>query len=310
MTTISLISTALPMPFMNLLRPLGELRVPGEYSGDLFAGARVVVSTSLDPVGADLISGLPDSVGLLANVGVGTDNIDLRAATARGIVVSNTPVVTEDTADLAMALLLATCRRLPDGERILRAGSFAAAQKRPGSRVHGKSLGIVGLGSIGQAMARRASGFSMPVRYWGPRRKPEVEQSTGAEWCPTLTDLLNRCDIVSLHCPLTAQTRHIINCDTLAAFKPGAVLINTGRGALIDETSLITALRDGTLGAAGLDVFEFEPLVSPALLELENVVLLPHIGGSTVECRTDMARRVYANIEHFLTEGVPLDPVT
>ena len=125
-----------------------------------------------------------------------------------------------------------------------------------------------------------------------------------------MTDLLYNCDIVSLHCPLTVHTRHIINRDTLAAFRPGAVLINTGRGALIDETSLITALRDGTLGAAGLDVFEFEPVVSPALLELDNVVLLPHIGSSTVECRTDMARRVYANIEHFLTEGVPLDPVT
>ena len=309
MSVIAVISGALPPAFFDLLRQHGEVRVKGQYDGELFAGASVLVASAMDPVDAETIAALPDSVGLIANVGIGTDNIDLAAAAARGIAVSNTPVVTEDTADLAMALLLATCRRLTAGERLLREGSFGAAQKRLGARVHGKTLGIVGFGAIGQAVALRAAAFSMPVRYWGPRRKPEAEEGTGAQWCGSLEELLGACDIVSLHCPLTAETRHLINADKLARCKPGMVLINTGRGSLIDEAALIDALQNGPLGAAGLDDYEFEPRVSPGLLELDNVVLLPHIGSATAECRRDMALRVCANIGQFLSHGHPLDQV-
>ncbi len=299
----------LPGPFVQLLSQFGELAVAadGLRSEPGSSAARIYVSTAVDAVDAGLIERLPASVGLVANVGVGIDNIDLAAAEARGIWVSNTPIVAEDTADLTMALLLAACRRLSRSERLLRSGDWALAQGLTGQRVHGKTLGIIGFGAIGQAVARRATGFEMNIVYHGPNRKTAAEETTGADYRASLGALLAESDIVSLNCPLTASTHHLLNAETMAQMKPGAVLVNTGRGALVDEAALAAALASGQLGAAGLDVFEFEPNVTPALLELDNVTLLPHIGSATAECRMDMALRAAANIEAFLADGKPLD---
>lgn len=307
MTQIAVLSPHLPPSFLQLLQDLGDVRQFGHYEGDLYAGTQILVATAVDRIDAEQIAGLPDSVQLIANIGVGVDNIDLDAAASRGIQVSNTPVVTEDTADLAMSLLLASCRRVPAAERVLRKGQWLEAGT--GMRVHGKTLGIIGFGAIGQAVAKRALGFDMQVCYWGPNRKVALEEQHQVQWCETLADLLAASDIVSLHCPLTEQTRHLINAQTLQQFKPGAVLINTGRGALVHEAALLDALQAGVLAAAGLDVFEFEPEVTPGLLALDNVVLTPHIGSATNECRIDMALRVYSNLQQFLAEGEPLDRV-
>lgn len=309
MTRIAILSPNLPPAMAELLTSMGEVRQHGQAGseGNLLADADIIVATAVDRVDAEMIAIFPGSVKLIANIGVGTDNIDLRAAAARGIQVSNTPVVTEDTADLAMALILATCRRVNVAERCLRGNQWLDAGL--GSRVHGKTLGIIGFGAIGQAVARRAKGFDMPLCYWGPRRKPEVEAATGAVWCDSLSSLLGRADIVSLHCPLNPATRHLIDAAALKQCKPGSVLINTGRGALVHEDALVDALKNGPLAAAGLDVFEFEPQVTPALLTMDNVVLTPHIGSATNECRIDMAMRLLANIEQFLTRGCPQDKV-
>jgi len=306
--TVIVTARPLPAPLVQGLSRFGEVRVYDRKDpAATLAGAAVWVGTAVDPVDADLIARFPDSLGLIANLGVGTDNIDFAAAAARGIRVSNTPVVTEDTADLAMALLLATCRGLGACERALRAGHWGAGAGRLGQRVHGKTLGIVGFGDIGQAVARRARGFDMPLIYHGPRRKPEAEAALDARYCADLGELLKEADIVSLHCPLQDSTRHIIDSERLAQMKQGAVLINTGRGPLVHEAALVEALHSGHLGGAGLDVFEFEPRVSEGLKALDNVTLLPHIGSATGECRTDVALRAIANIQAFLEGGRPLD---
>lgn len=306
-TPIIVIARPLPETFVKALRALGEVR-QFDAVNSLF-GATVWVGTVLDQVSAELIDQFPDSLGLIANFGVGLDNIDLSAATARGIQVSNTPVVTEDTADLCMTLILATCRRLTVCERLLRCDNFAAGAAQLGLRVHGKTLGLVGFGEIGQAVARRASGFGMQILYTGPSRKPDAEQDTGANFVAKLDDLLTQADIVSLHCPLTSSSHHLLNRDRLTRMKTGSILINTGRGPLVDEAALVEALSSGQLGGAGLDVYEFEPQVSKELYQFDNVTLLPHIGSATGECRTDMAMRVIENIRTFLRDGVPQDSV-
>lgn len=304
------VARKLPPLFMEAIASLGEVRVfDASAPSQSLQGASVWLGTAVDPLNSERIASFPDSLRLVANIGVGTDNIDLQAALDRGLEVSNTPVVTEDTADLAMALLLATCRRISASERLLRAGDFAVGASQHGIRVHGKTLGIVGLGAIGQAMAQRARGFGMPVIYHGRQARPEAEAETGATFCEQLPQLLSEADIVSLHCPLTEATRHLINAPALAAMKQGAVLINTGRGALVDEQALVEALSNGHLGGAGLDVFEFEPEVTPALKSFDNVTLLPHIGSATMECRTDMAMRAMTNISQFLQQGQPLDRI-
>ena len=308
--TVLLTARTLPQPMIGALEQFGEVRsCDGDPGLDQLAGARVYVSTSVDPVPAELIERFGPDMGLIANLGVGTDNIDLAAAAARGIQVSNTPVVTEDTADLTLALMLATCRRLGTCERHLRAGDWAAGARTLGQRVHGKTLGIVGFGAIGQAVARRAAGFGMQILYHGPHRKPDAEGGLNAAFRADLIQLLQSSDIVSLNCPLTAETRHLINRDTLGQMKQGAVLINTGRGPLIDEAALVAALAGGHLGGAGLDVFEFEPEVTPQLMTFDNVTLLPHIGSATAQCRTDMLLRALANIRQYLDRGQPLDLV-
>jgi glyoxylate reductase len=176
--------------------------------------------------------------------------------------------------------------------------------------VYGKTLGIIGLGEIGQAVARRARGFGMKLIYHGPRRKMEAESGLNAGFRESLEDFLAEADIVSLHCPLTDSSRHLINAQSLSRMKPNSVLINTGRGPLVDESALVEALAGGHLGAVGLDVFEFEPQVTPALLEFPNVTLLPHIGSATGECRQDMAVSVVTNIKTFLASGKPVNLVT
>ncbi len=303
---IILVIRQFPTPLMAALQQFGDVRLL-DPAATAIAEGDILVSSGVDPVRAALIERLPASLRLIANIGVGYDNIDLDAATRRGIAVSNTPVVTEDTADLVFALLLATCRRLSVSERHLRSGNWAAGASQLGQRVHGKRLGIIGFGAIGQAVARRARGFNMSILYHGPAQNPEAAAALDARFCPTLEELLRESDIVSLNCILNAQTRHLLNAETLAMLKPGALLINAGRGPLIDENALVDALRAGKLGGAGLDVFEFEPAVTPALLEFDNVTLLPHIGSATGECRMDMARRVCANIGQFLQHGAPLD---
>ena len=307
----SILALSRPMPeaFIELLSALGQV-VVGE-DNQCPEGASVYITTPLDETGSAVINALPDTVKLIASIGVGTDHIDLAAAKARGLTVSNTPVVTEDTADLTWALLLATMRGLTRSEKLLRRGEWDGMlpMEMMGSRVHGKTLGIIGLGAIGQAVARRARGFGMPILYCGPNRKPQAEQELEASYCDTVAHLVSQADVVSLHCALSDNTHHLIDAALLAQFKPGSTLINTGRGPLVDEAALVDALQGGPLGSAGLDVYEFEPQVARALLELGNVTLLPHIGSATNECRFDVVIRLYENIQQFQESGEAKDPV-
>lgn len=305
---VIVLARQLPEMFTGALSQHAEVRFGGADPGDdVLAGATVYLATGIDPVPAALIERFPAQLGLIANIATGTDNIDLEAAAARGLKVSNTPVVAEDTADLAMGLILSACRQMSFCERAMRGGDWEAGFNRLGTRVCGKTLGIVGMGAIGCALATRASGFGMNILYQGPNRKPQAEESLGVQYRADLGELLQEVDIVSLNCPLTTGNRHLINADNLQLMKSGAFLVNTGRGPLVDEKALVQALESGHLGGAGLDVYEFEPEVTPQLLALDNVTLLPHIGGATTECRVDMAMRAFANIRQFLAEGSPID---
>ena len=262
--------------------------------------------------GAVLAGG--DRVRLLANFGVGYDHIDVGAAKARGVAVTNTPgVLTDATADIALTLLLMSSRRAGEGERELRAGRWDGW--RPihmlGASLHGKTLGLVGFGRIGIATARRARhGFSMNIAYYA-RREAEaaVAEELEATFYPDLAGLLAASDFVSLHVPGGVETEGMIGADAIAAMKPGAHLINTARGSVVDHAALAEALRDGHLGGAGLDVYPAEPQVPAELLEIDNVVLLPQLGSATVETRTAMGEKAMANVEAFAA-GAPLpDPV-
>lgn len=288
-----------PLPF-PVLRANGEEIQVRQFDSDfsIFEGATVLCSIVLDVIDANFIAALPDSVKLIANIGTGYDHIDIDAATARGIRVTNTPVVAEDTADLTFLLILASARQLTANQSFLRAGHWTSTQQptQIGKTVHGTTLGIIGFGAIGQAVARRAKSFNMNVIYHGPRRKPAAEERVGATYFKTLEDMLATADIVSLHCPLTAQTKHIINTQTLKAMRSDAVLVNAGRGALIDEAALVDAMQGGHLSAAGLDVFEHEPVVHSGLLELDNVTLAPHIGGATTQCHAAIGACAIENI--------------
>jgi glyoxylate reductase len=227
----------------------------------------------------------------VANYAVGFDNIDVPACTARGVMASNTPdVLTETTADTAWALMMAAARRVPEGDRLLRRREpwVWGPMMMLGQDVHHKTMGIVGFGRIGHALARRARGFGMRVVYFDVYRpSPELEAELGAEY-RDLDDLLAESDFVSLHVNLTEETRHLMNAERLRRMKPTAVLVNTSRGPVIDEAALAEALRDSVIFAAGLDVFEKEPEVHPALLELENAVVIPHLGSATVDTRIAM----------------------
>lgn len=251
-----------------------------------------------DRIDAEVIAA-GERLRVISTVAVGYDNIDVAAATARGIAVGHTPgVLTEATADLTWALLLAAARRVTEAERYLRAGRWQTWSPGLllGQEVHGATLGIIGLGRIGQAVARRARGFEMRVRYHSATRKPELEGELGVEW-RELDALLAESDFVSLHVPLTEKTRHLLGARELALMKRTAILINTARGPVVDQEALVAALREGRLTAAGLDVFQVEPLPSDdPLLSLENVVLLPHLGSATVATRRRMAMMAAENL--------------
>ncbi|MCB9563260.1 MAG: D-glycerate dehydrogenase [Kofleriaceae bacterium] len=243
---------------------------------------------------------------VVANYAVGHDNVDVAAATARGVCVANTPdVLTEATADLAFALLLAAARRLGEGERLVRAGAWTgwAPDQLLGADVFGRTLGLVGLGRIGAAVGRRARGFAMPILYAAPRPSPHAAElgATRVE----LDELFARADVISLHCPLTPSTRGLVDARRLARVRPGAILVNTARGALIDEPALAAALAAGRLGGAGLDVFAAEPAIDPALIASDRAVLAPHIGSATTRARTRMVELCASAVRSVLAGEAP-----
>lgn len=267
------------------------------------ASARALVPLLTTRVDQALLARLP-RLALVANVSVGVDHVDLEACRARGVAVTHTPdVLTDATADLAFALLLATARRVGEAERHLRSHGFPPWSPgfMLGKRVAGATLGVVGFGRIGRAVARRAAGFGMPVLYTS---RTQLHAEPVAERV-SLDELLSRADFVSLHVPLSAATRHLLGRRELARMKPGAVLVNTSRGAVVDEEALVEALAHGPLFAAGLDVYEHEPAVHPGLLARENVVLVPHIGSAEAETRRAMALLAADNVVAFL-QGRPL----
>src|SRR3712207_6588339 len=247
---------------------------------------------------AEFMAAAGDNLKVIANMAVGYDNVDLEAANERGIVVTNTPeVLNETTADTAFMLMLAASRRLGEGERIVRSGRWEAWGPKMllGPDVWGKKLGIVGFGRIGQALARRARGFDMEILYSARSRREEAERELDARYLE-LDVLLEECDFLSLHTPLTEETTHLIGAEELGRMKIEAVLVNTSRGPVVDEAALAEALAEQRIFAAGLDVYENEPEVHPKLLELENVVLAPHIGSASIETRDRMAVLAAENI--------------
>lgn len=269
----------------------------------------VMVPTVTDIFDDHVFSHAPYRATLIANVGVGVNHIDLGAASRAGIAVTNTPdVLTDDTADLAIALILMASRRLGEGERLVRANRWhgLSPTHHLGHALRGRTLGIVGYGRIGRAVAERARAFGLQVRWIG---RTGGSVPADADMAASLDELLATSDIVSLHAPATPDTHHLIDAARLAAMRPGSILINTARGALVDERALADALRAGHLFAAGLDVHEFEPRINQGLLGLENVVLLPHLGSATIETRTAMGMRALENAVQWLAGRVPQDRV-
>ncbi len=313
------VTRRIPEPALDLLGEAGHvwlsphdrpLEVPELH--DAVAGADAIVTMLHDRVDAVLLDAAGPQLRVVANVAVGYDNVDVPACTERGVRFTNTPgVLTEATADIAFALILMATRRLGEGERLIRAGvpwSFNMFFLL-GTSVQRKTLGIVGLGQIGTATARRARAFGMDVVYSGRRAAdPALEQELGARRVD-LDELLAGSDVVSLHCPLTDETRHLIDAARLRQMKPSAYLVNTTRGPVVDEGALVVALRDGVIAGAGLDVFEKEPEVHPGLLELENVTLIPHLGSATIETRTAMAVLAARNAIAVLDGVDPPAPV-
>ena len=278
---------------------------------DAVRGASGVLSTATETMDGEAMDAAGEGLRVIANMAVGYDNVDVAAASERGVVVTNTPgVLDETTADVAFMLLLAAARRLGEGERLLRAGRWEwwGPKQLMGRDVWGKQLGIVGFGRIGQSVARRAKGFGMQILYHNRSRKEEAEQELGARYLE-LDELLETADFVSIHTPLTDETSHLIGAEELAKMKPEAVLVNTSRGPVVDEAALADALAEGRIFAAGLDVYEEEPTVHPKLLELENVVLAPHIGSASVETRDRMAVLAAENLAAVLRGEQPENPV-
>ncbi len=302
-TRIHQIALMTSLPISRANTNAGELTLVN-FTGDhqLFSEVEIICASPSNKLDGEFIRQLPDNIKLIVSIGVGLDHIDLEAANQRNIKVTNTPVVTEDTADLTFALILAATRRLSINEQFLRHDQWSANTPMAalGQSVHSKTLGIIGFGAIGQAVARRAQGFNIKVIYYNPRRKESEEKLYNAKYCQDIDQLLAAADIVSLHCPLSSETELLINADKLAKMKKTSVLINTGRGGLIDEAALISALQNNEIAAAGLDVYQDEPKVTEGLKALDNVTLLPHIGSATVECRTNMLHTALKNIEYYL----------
>ena len=286
-------------------RPLGA-----EGLVEAMRSADAVLTTVTDKVTAEVLSAEPRRARIVANFGVGFNNIDVEAAKARGVAVSNTPdVLTDATADLAITLLLMVARRTGEGERHLRGGHWTGWRPTHMMATHvtGKTLGLVGMGRIARAVAKRAHhGFGMKVIYHDPFPPPaDVAAALGAEPRAELDEVLREADFVSLHCPATPETRHLMNRERLALMRPDAFLVNTARGDVVDEAALVEALQQKKIAGAGLDVFEREPEVTRALLSMENVVLLPHLGSATTETRVAMGMRALENLRLFFG-GKPL----
>lgn len=275
--------------------------------------ADVLIPTLTDKIDAELLAQAGPQLKMLASFGAGVDHIDVAAARAKNIVVTNTPnVLTEDTADITMALILAAPRRMAEGTRLMQSDAWQGWTPTfmMGKRVAGKKLGIVGMGRIGQAVAERAKGFRLHVHYHKRERLHEsLENQLEATYWHDLDEMLAHVDLVALTCPYTPATHHLMNAERFANMKEGAYLINTARGAVVDETAMIAALKSGRLSGTGLDVYENEPNINPALRELNNVVLLPHLGSATIESRTEMGEKVIVNIKTFLDGHTPPDLV-
>jgi glyoxylate reductase len=312
------VTGVIPEPGLHLLRPLGTLVAPpsaGWTRAEVLAavvGADAVVTLLTTAVDDELLDAAGPGLKIVANVAVGYNNIDVAACARRGVTVTNTPgVLTEATADIALALILMTTRRLGEGERVIRSGEpwQWSMFYLLGTGIQGQTLGIVGLGAIGQAVARRARAFGMDIVYSNRTRlAPEVEAELGARPLP-LSELLATSDVVSLHCPYSPATHHLMNRDTIALMRPTAFLINTARGPVVEEAALANALQMGELAGAGLDVFENEPEVHPRLLACENAVLIPHLGSATVETRNAMATLAARNVVRVLADQPALTPV-
>ncbi len=313
------VTRRIPEPGLEILRGLGEVWVSPHERGlteselrDAVPGADVLVTMLHDRIDEALIDAAGPQLKVIAQAAVGYDNVDIATASRRGILVTNTPgVLTDATADLAFGLLLMLTRRLGEGERLIRA-------RKPwrwdmflllGSSAQGKTLGVVGFGAIGQAMARRGRAFGMEIVYAQRHEAPAaVEQELAARRLP-LYQLLASADVITLHCPLTEETRHMIDATALERMKPTAYLVNTARGPVVDEAALAQALHDGLIAGAALDVYEREPEVHPALLGLDNVVLAPHLGSATIETRTEMALLAARNVAAALAGEPAPTPV-
>lgn len=281
---------------------------------ELVKTADVLVPTVTDRIDKALLFQAGEQLKLIANFGTGVDNIDVETASARGIIVTNTPgVLTEDTADMTMALILAVARRLTEGAMVI-GGDQPWTGWSPtwmlGHRIWGKRLGIVGMGRIGSAVARRARAFGLQIHYHNRRpANPRLEEELEATYWESLDQMLARMDVISVNCPHTPATYHLLNARRLRLMKPDAIIVNTSRGEVIDENALARMLEAGELGGAGLDVFEHEPAVNPRLIKCQRAVLLPHMGSATIEGRIDMGEKVIINIKTFIDGHTPPDRV-
>ncbi|MGE4528979.1 MAG: 2-hydroxyacid dehydrogenase [Rhodospirillaceae bacterium] len=277
------------------------------------AEADVLVPTVTDVIDRAILESASPHFKLIANFGSGTDHIDVAFAQSRGITVTNTPdVLTEDTAEMTMALLLAVPRRLIEGDRLVRAGKWEGwgPTNMLGSRVSGKRLGIIGMGRIGQAVAERARGFGMSIHYHNRRRlHPSVEDALEATYWDELDQMLPRMDVISIHCPGTPQTHHLLNRRRLELMRPTSYLVNTARGSVIEEDALLEFLGSRRIAGAALDVFQNEPAVDPRFIALDNVVLMPHLGAATFEARHEMGQKVLIDIKTFVDGHRPPDRV-
>ncbi len=295
----------------DVREPVDAVCAPGEFQ-HLAEGAEAIFATAFDDMDAAFIKDLPESVKLIASIGVGVDHIDLTAAKERGIAVSNTPeVTTACLADTTIGLIIAACRRFREGLDIALTGEGRGMLTPDswGQRVTGRTLGIVGMGNVGKEVAKRAKGFDLNIIYTTPRPSAEIDSAYGAR-AVTLDELLKQSDIISLHCPHKPETHHLIDADAIDKMKSTAVIINISRGPVIDELALIEALKSKRIFAAGLDVFETEPEpIRKELYSLSNVFCLPHIASATWESRAAMAARVLENINAFFDSGAPVDRV-
>jgi glyoxylate reductase len=314
------VTRKLPDVIETRMRELFEAKINHDdrpmSQADLVEAAKsadVLVPTVTDTIDAAIISQAGPQLRLIANYGNGVDNIDVQSALNRGITVTNTPgVLTEDTADMTMALLLAVPRRMAEGIRVLQAGDWKGWSPTwmLGHRIWGKRLGIIGMGRIGQAVARRARAFGMSIHYHNRRRLiASIEEDLEATYWESLDQMLARMDVISVHCPHTPATYHLLSARRLKLMRPEAYILNTARGEVIDENALARMLEAGELAGAGLDVFEHEPAVNPKLAKSNRVVLLPHMGSATVEGRVDMGERVIINIKTFMDGHRPPDRV-